>query len=101
VIEEKEIELTENEILMTRSMCKNTLASTNSPVATSILQKLSAASPDSPESMITEPLTMRNRKKLLRNIAGILAVYNTEVATSHWNVKCYKGASEGALSFFC
>jgi hypothetical protein len=68
---QKEIELSENEILMTRSMLQNTLTSTNAPVATSILQKLSAAFPESPESIIMESSTVRNRRKLLRNIAGM------------------------------
>jgi hypothetical protein len=66
--EEKKIEFSEVEILMTRSMLQNALKTQHAPVATSILEKLSAASP---ESMITEPFTMRSRRKLLRNIAGM------------------------------
>ena len=69
--EKTEIELTENEILMTRSMLLNALKTSNATMATTILEKLSIASPESPESMIMEPLTMRNRKKLLRNISGM------------------------------
>ena len=66
MIEEKEIELTETEILMTRSMLQKALKTQNAPVATSILSKLSDALP---ESMNMEPTTMRNRRKLLGNIA--------------------------------
>ncbi|MFZ4462509.1 MAG: hypothetical protein ACOYN5_01580 [Bacteroidales bacterium] len=69
--EEKEIEFSENEILMTRSVLQIALTTSNAPVATSILQKLSEALPESPESMTMETLTMRNRRKLLRNISGM------------------------------
>ena len=69
--EEKEIELSEQEILMTRTMLLSALKTQNVPVATTILEKLSAASPESPESMIMEPSTVRNRRKLLTNIAGM------------------------------
>ena len=76
MIEKQEIKLTENEILMTRSMLQKALKTQNAPVATSILSKLSDALP---ESMIMEPLTMRNRRKLLRYIAGMHNVLPTTI----------------------
>lgn len=81
--EEKEIELTENEILMTRSVLQNALKTSNAPVATSILEKLSAAFPNSQESMIMEPSTMRNRRKLLSNIAGMHKVLPSTLEPEH------------------
>ena len=72
--EERNVELTEDEILMTRSMLQKALTTPNAPVATTILAKLSAALPESPESI----LTMRNRRKLLGNIAGM----HTELPTT-------------------
>ena len=59
--EEKSFDLTPNEILMIRSMCKDTmgLEPPNTELANSILEKLSTA--ESSEIPIREQLTLKKR----------------------------------------